>query len=195
VAGGLPMRYKHERMTRAIACRFAAVVALLVAVPVTTFAGPDSEPFLERLLDTRAFSFGVSEPSFWDLGAPANLGERERTLNADPRGKAISFDLKLKWPGAETMPVEPYLTVGPALIVSEPDSFSALAGTRVDPAPRLGAKVGGGLNWRLGKDTTLFGAYGFTTDSPNGLLTDGPRTRGDAGNTGFDLMYGIRFRY
>lgn len=187
-------------MTRSVACQFAAVVALLVtvvAVPVTTFAGSDSEPFLERLLDTgaSAFSFGVSEPSFWDLGAPANLGERERALNADPRGKAISFDLKLKWPGAETMPVEPYVTLGPALIVSDPDSFAALAGSAVDPGVRLGAKVGGGLNWRLGKDTTLFGAYGFTTDSPNGLLTDSPRTHGDAGNTGFDLMYGIRFRY
>jgi hypothetical protein len=37
--------------------------------------------------------------------------------------------------------------------------------------------------------------HGLTTDSPNAFLTDGPRTRGDAGNTGFDLMYGIGFRY
>src|SRR5688500_13908248 len=105
------MRYKHKevepRMTRSVACRFAAVVALLVAVlavPVTTFAGPDSEPFLHRLLDTSAsaFTLGISEPSFLDVGSPANLGERERALNADPRGKALSFDLKLKWPGAET---------------------------------------------------------------------------------------------
>ncbi len=187
-------------MTRSVACRFAGVVALLVAVvaaPVTTFAGPDSEPFLARLLDTgaSAFSFGVSESSFLDLGAPGNPGERARALDADTRSKAMSFDLKLKWPGAETMPVEPYVTLGPALIVTDPDSFAALAGSRVDPAVRLGAKVGGGLNWRLGKDTTLFGAYGFTTDSPNGLLTDGPRKSGDAGNTGFDLMYGLRFRY
>ena len=189
------MRYKHERMTRPIACRFAALVAVLVAAPLTASAGSDTEPFLARLLDTRAFSFGVSELSFQDFGAPAHLGERERALNADPRGKAMSFDLKLKWPGAETMPVEPYLTVGPTLIVSDPDSFSALAGNVLDPAPRLGAKVGAGLNWRLGKDTTLFGAYSFTTDGPSGLLTDGPRTPRDSGNTGFDLMYGIRFRY
>ena len=185
-------------MTRSIACRFAAVVALLAAVvapPVTAFAGPDTEPFLQRLLDTRAFTLSVSEPSFLDVGAPANLGERERALNADPRGKAMSFDLKLKWPGAETMPVEPYLTVGPTLTVSDPDSFSALAGSVVDSTPRLGATVGAGLNWRLGKDTTLFGTYGFSTDSPSGLLRDSPRRPGDAGSTGFDLMYGIRFRY
>ena len=187
-------------MPRAVACRFAGVVALLVAVvvaPVTAFAGPDNEPFLARLLDTgtSAFSFGVSESSFLDLGAPANPGERARTLDADARGKAISFDLKLKWPGAETRPVEPYVTLGPALIVTEPGSFAALAGSRVDPGVRRGAKVGAGLNWRLGKDTTLFGAYGFTTESPNGLLTDGPRKSGDAGNTGFDLMYGVRFRF
>jgi hypothetical protein len=187
------MRYKNKRMRY----RFAALVALLVAAPVTAFAGPDAEPFLHRLLDTRAsaFSFGVSESSFLDLGAPANPGERARALDADTRSKAMSFDLKLKWPGAETMPVEPYVTLGPALIVSDSDSFAVLAGSAVDPGVRLGAKVGGGLNWRLGKDTTLFGAYGFTTDSPSGLLTDGPRTHGDAGNTGFDLMYGIRFRY
>ena len=186
------MRYKSKRMRY----RFAALVVLLVAAPVTAFAGPDTEPFLYRLLDTgaSALSFGVSESSFLDLGAPANPGERARALDADTRSKAMSFDLKLKWPGAETMPVEPYVTLGPALIVSDSDSFAALAGSAVDPGVRLGAKVGGGLNWRLGKDTTLFGAYGFTTDSPNSLLTD-PRTHGDAGNTGFDLMYGIRFRY
>jgi hypothetical protein len=187
-------------MARSVACRFAALIAFLVAAvaaPVTTFAGPDSEPLLQRLLDTgaSAFSFGVSESSFLDLGAPANPGERARALDADTRSKAMSFDLKLKWPGAETMPVEPYVTLGPALIVTEPDSLAALAGSRVDPALRLGAKVGAGLNWRLGRDTTLFGAYGFTTDRPNGLLTDGPRSPRDAGNTGFDLMYGVRFRY
>src|SRR5687767_2036518 len=132
------MRYKHEGMTRSVACRFAGVLALLVAVVaarITAFAGPDSEPFLLRLLGpgASAFSFGVSESSFLDLGAPANPGERARALDADTRSKALSFDLKLKWPGSETMPVEPYLTVGPALIVSDPDSFSALAGSVVDP--------------------------------------------------------------
>src|SRR5688572_29607266 len=104
-------------MTRSPARRFAAVVALLVTVvaaPVTTFAGPDSDAFLHRLLDTStsAFSFGVSEPPFLDVGAPAHLGRARTALNADRRGKAMSFDLKLKWPGAETMPVEPYLTSG-----------------------------------------------------------------------------------
>jgi len=59
------------------------------------------------------------------------------------------------------MPVEPYVTLGPALIVSDPDSFAALAGSAVDPGVRLGAKVGGGLNWRLGKDTTLFARTGL----------------------------------
>ncbi len=193
-------------MSRSVS-RFAGAVALLaavVAMPVTTLAGPGSEPFLERLLDTgaSAFSLGVSEPSFrWDLGsvAPTNPGaqasERARPLDADARGKAISFDLKLKWPGAETTPMEPYVAVGPALLLSEPDSITALAGTRVDPTVRLGAKVGAGLNWRLGKDTTLFGAYEFTTASPNGRLTVGPKAAGDVGSSGYDLTYGVRFRY
>jgi len=84
------------------------------------------------------------------------------------------------------------VTVGPALIVNESDSIAALSGSGADPAVRLGAKVGAGLNWRLGKDTTLFGAYGFTTAGPD-KLTVGPKS--PAGDTGFDLMYGVRFRY
>ena len=214
VAGGLQMRYKasvtDSYMNRSVACCFAGVVALflaVVAVPVTTFAAPGSEPFLERFLDTSgsAFSFGVSKPSFRDLGsmAPttpgAQAGERFRLLDADARGKTIFFDLKLRWPANDATPLEPYVTLGPALIVTETDSITALAGRDLDPAMRLGAKVGAGLNWRLGKDTTLFGAYGFTTAGPDGILTvdrPGPKTpTGDAGNTSFDLMYGVRFRY
>src|SRR5688572_19567562 len=67
LAGGVPMRYTNRRMTHRLAAIGVLLVAL-VAAPVTAFAGPDTEPFLQRLLDTRAFTLGVSEPSFWDLG-------------------------------------------------------------------------------------------------------------------------------
>jgi hypothetical protein len=178
-------------------CFAAALVAAVL--PVTTFAQPASEPLLERLLEPGAspFSLGVSQPLLPDLGpvAPAIPGERFRLLDADERGKATSFDLKLRWPGTDAGPVEPYVSVGPALIITEPDAISALARNAAEPSVRLGGKVGAGINWRLDKDTTLFGAYGFTTGAQDGILGVGPKATGDAANPGFELMYGIRFRY
>jgi hypothetical protein len=181
----------------------AALVLAFAAVPATVSAEAASEGVLERLLGSAsAFSLGVGAASArWEL-APVDLtlpgaqaSERVRALDVDPHGKAISFDLRVKWPGAETTPLEPYVAIGPALFVVEPDAVGTLLGTRVDASVRLGAKVGAGLNWRLGKDTTFFSAYEFTTAGPGGHLSLGPRTPADAGLTGYDLTYGVRFRY
>jgi hypothetical protein len=189
--------------TSATVSGVVAVLVALVAVPATTSAGSASEPILERLLDAGpAFSLGVAASSLRWEPAPVGLtlpgaqgAERVRPLDVDGSGKAISFDLKLTWPGAETMPLEPYVAAGPALFVLEPDHLGTLLGTRVDSSVRLGAKVGAGLNWRLGKDTTFFSAYEFTTASHGGPLSVGPKPAGDAGLTGYDLTYGVRFRY
>jgi hypothetical protein len=180
---------------------FLAVVVLAMA-PATTFAGSASEPILELVPGSGGavgFGFGVS-PLRWEPGpgVPVNPGAQagERAGDFDTHGRAISFDLKLKWPGADTTTaLEPYLALGPALFVLEPDYVGRLSATRVDPTVRVGAKVGAGLNWRLGRDTTLFGAYEVMRANQGGFSAIGAHVPGDAGINGYDLTYGVRFRY
>jgi hypothetical protein len=186
------------------AVRRRVIAVLLVAIafmPGTTFGASSGESILEHLLDAGpAFSvgFGVS-PLRWSL-APvvstpgAQIGESGRIVDLDSQGTVTSFDIKLRWPGAELIPaLEPYLAFGPAVFVVEPDYVGRLLGTRVDPAYRLGAKAAAGVNWRLGKDTALFGEYELTTARPGALpATGGP---GDGGISGFDFTYGLRLRY
>ena len=62
-----------------------------------------------------------------------------------------------------------------------------------DPTFRLGAKAGAGFNWRLNKDATLFGSYDVTTPT-DGLASRFPKAPA-AGTPGYDLQYGVRFRY
>jgi hypothetical protein len=128
------------------------------------------------------------------LGADAS--ERGRNGDADARGTAVSFDLALTWPGAAgTGQVEPYVALGPALFVIEPDYAGRLLGTRVDPALQLGAKASAGVKWRLGKRTTLFGAYEVTAAPQGGFTAPGGKTPADTGLTGHDFTYGLRFLY
>ena len=169
--------------------RIAVAAVLLVLLPMGALAAPPSGPVLEHLTDLGgaiSLGFGVT-PLRPDL-APLVPTPPELELQST----ALSFDLKLRWPGSDVLKsLEPYLVVGPALFVVEPDYVSRLLGTRVDPTLRLGAKAGAGVNWHLGKDLTLFGAYESTTGgaSPFG------KTSGDAGITGYDFTYGIRLRY
>jgi hypothetical protein len=108
----------------------------------------------------------------------------------------VSFDLELTWPGAAgTGQVEPYVALGPALFVIEPDYAGRLLGTRVDPALQLGAKASAGVKWRLGKRTTLFGAYEVTAAPQGGFTAPGGKTPADTGLTGHDFTYGLRFLY
>ena len=126
----------------------------------------------------------------------ADASERGRNGDADSRGTAVSFDLELTWPGAAgTGQVEPYVALGPALFVIEPDYAGRLLGTRVDPALQLGAKASAGVKWRLGKRTTLFGAYEVTAAPQGGFTAPGGKTPADTGLTGHDFTYGLRFLY
>jgi hypothetical protein len=183
----------------------AALVSVLGAAPAT-LAGSASEPgptILDHLTEEGSavsLGFGVS-PLRWPpapaaVAAGAQGGESLRPLDPDPGGTMVSLDLTLKWPGAETTaPVEPYVVLGPALFVVEPDYVGRLRGTRVDPTLRLGARAGAGLNWRLGKHATVFGAYEVTTAGQGGLTAPGATAPADTGITGYDLTYGLRFRY
>ena len=171
-----------------LSMRTLLVALALVLTPGVVLAASPSDP--GRLADFGeglSFGFGVT-PLKPDLvpprPAPADLELLQST--------AVSFDLKLRWPGTDvTKSFQPYLVLGPALFIVEPDYFSRLLGTRVDPDLRLGARAGAGLDWHLGKDLTLFGAWETTTEAAHAKS----RTPGEAGVSGFDFTYGIRLRY
>jgi len=170
-----------------------ALLPVLGAVRPAVAAGPASEPIAERLTDMGpavSLGFGVA-PLRWEV-VPPPLGV---PTDAETRSTAMSFDIKLTWPGSETSVVEPYVAFRPALFVVEPDDVSRLLGTRVDPALRVGAKAGVGLNWKLGKDTTFFSAYELSTAGHGGLGSPGARSSADSALNGFDFTYGIRLRY
>jgi hypothetical protein len=180
--------------------RWLTTVALGVAVaaaPASVLAGASSDNLLE--LATKSgpavgLGFGVS-PLHWEPLAPpesvAGSAAADRPFG-EPRGRAVSFDLKLRWPTSD-LPIEPYVVLGPALFVDEPHEISSLTAVPGDPIFRIGAKAGAGFNWRLNKDATVFGSYDVTT------TTDGLASRGmkapAAGTPGYDLLYGVRFRY
>jgi hypothetical protein len=167
-------------------------------------ASPNSSStVLERLTDVGSairLGLGVS-PLGSTFGPvvgpmPGAHGGEGRDLDPDSRGTAVSFDLTLAWPGTgRTSTLEPYLALGPALFVIEADPAGRLLGTRVDPTLQLGAKAGAGVNWRVGKRTTLFGAYEVMSAPPGGFAPSGAKTPVDHGVTGYDFTYGLRFRY
>jgi hypothetical protein len=191
------------RMLSVGVLRLAAVASVLLGMALPALASSDApmEPPVASPAEPGSaftFGFGVS-PLRPQLPAPlaavpgGGVSESGRPADFDSHGTALSFDFTLRWPGGETaFPLEPYLAVGPALFVVEPDYPGRLLGTRVDPTFRLGARAGAGLNWRLGKDVTLFGAYEVTTAGDTPL---GAKPAGDAAVGGYDFTYGLRFRY
>ena len=184
------------------AFRWLAIVAVTLAVgfaPMTAEAGTSSDNLLELATKSGAsvgLGFGVS-PLHWEPIAPpetfAGSAAAERMLSdREPRGRAVSFDLKLRWPTGD-LPFEPYVVLGPALFVDQTQELSSLTAVPADPVLRLGAKAGAGFNWRLGKDATLFGSYDVTTTT-EGLASRGVKAPA-TGTPGYDLLYGVRFRY
>jgi hypothetical protein len=202
------------RMTRAFLGAMGGLVAFLLAsavAPATGAAGTMNPPrdeggadsVLDRLADGWpgiSFGFGVSPlRSQFGLEAPQTAtgvqgGEPAGLL--DPEGRALSFDLKLGWPGTDKLSLlEPYVKLGPALFIVEPDYVSRLVGARPDPAYRLGAKVGAGVNLHLGKNAELFSAYEITSPSHTAVPPLGAKTPAETGSSGYDFTYGLRLRY
>lgn len=186
---------------RSVSWLAIAGVALALAVGVAR-AQAQGNASSDTLLELAAkggpsvgFSFGVS-PLHWDLIAPLGTpsgptaAENRLLYEREARARALSLDFKLKWPTAEQL--EPYVSLGPALVV---DQRQDVIGVPSDPSLQLGAKAGAGFNWRLSKDATLFGSYDFTTKTTDGLSSLGAKTPATSPSTGYDLMYGVRFRY
>jgi hypothetical protein len=179
-----------------------ASVILVLALPAIALGGAAAEPAPGVAVDLgSALSIGVGvSPLGVQLPAlPVGVSGQGRDAGPatalEAEGKALSFDVRLRWPGAdEAGPLEPYLSFGPALFLVEPDYAGLLLGTRPDPSVHVGAKAGGGLNWRLGRDVTLFGAYEFTTTTDGGLSSGG-RAGSNPSAAGYDFTYGIRFRF
>lgn len=128
--------------------------------------------------------------------APAGDTRDPRARVGDP-GRAISFDLRLRWPSArgetgEAGVLQPYVAVGPALLVAESDDPLAVLADRPDVTLSLGVRAGAGVTWRLDRNATLFGEYRFTRGGDSALMPLGG-TAGDL--TGYDFLYGVRFRF
>jgi hypothetical protein len=180
-------------MRRARWLVLAAVLTVAGGWPARSPAGPTTESTFEHLADVGSgISLGLGvAPLRWEL-APSPLAA---PTELESRGAAMSFDVKLRWPGAETSFVQPYVEFGPTLFVVEPDYVSRMLGTRVDPTLRLGAKAGAGLNFRLGKDAAFFGAYELSTAGRGTLAPLGAKSGADPDLGGFDFTYGLRLRY
>jgi len=166
------------------------VVLVFLLTPLRALAAPPSEPVLGHLTDLgSALSLGFGVTPLRPQLTPPRPAPSDLTLM---ESTAVSFDLKLKWPGSDvTSSLQPYLMLGPALLVVEPDYLSRMLGTRVNPDLRLGAHAGAGVDWHLRKDLTLFGAWETTSEA----ASPKSRTPGDTGVSGFDFTYGLRLRY
>jgi hypothetical protein len=174
----------------------------LAAAPAIIEAGPSSDNLLELANQggpSLGLGFGVL-PLHWELiAAPESMSgtsaDDRFVGDLEPRGKAVSLDVKLRWPTAE-LPIEPYVVLGPALFVERPHDLSSLMAVPSDPTFRVGAKAGAGFNWRLSREATLFGSYDVTTTKVDGGFSS-PGSKAPATNspTGYDLLYGVRFRY
>jgi len=185
--------------------RWLAIAALTVAAgaaPVRTEAGASSDNLLDLASQSNSvigFGLGVS-PLHWEVLAPpdtisaASASENRILGDPQPRGKAVSFDMKLRWPTADA-PIQPYVVLGPALFVEQPQEFSTLIGSQADPVYRLGARAGAGFNWRLSKDATLFGSYDMTRATGESFTAPGVKAPANGATSGYDVLYGVRFRY
>jgi hypothetical protein len=204
-AGSWSRWYRHpRRMKSARLCAVTALASIVLVLgcppiaPGGTVAGPTPGPAVD-LGSVLSLGFGVSPLGVQLPAPPVGVGGPERdggpSTALEVEGKALSFDVRLRWPGAdEAGPLEPYLSFGPALFLVEPDYAGLLLGTRTNPSVHVGAKAGAGLNWRLGRGITLFGAYEITTAADAGLSAGG-RAPSSSGADGYDFTYGIRFRF
>jgi hypothetical protein len=131
-------------------------------------------------------------------GIEPSAGTAYRFIDSNLQQSALSLDLKLVWPStwdAATGLLRPYLAFGPALFFSERNPFANPLGTMADVAVWVGVKAGAGISWQIDSAASLFGEYRITrgTDSP--LLSTGGRLGSGNSASGFDLLYGVRFKF
>ena len=142
-------------------------------------------------------------------GSPFSLGvdmaSLKRGLGPDGSAlSAVSLDLRVRWPDAArddapalVRQLHPYLTFGPALLLSETVDVPPPVDPR--PAPEaglaLGLKSGAGLSVQLGKSTSLFGEYSFTRGASERFPRLGTHTGIDTDLNAHDFLYGLSVRF
>jgi opacity protein-like surface antigen len=164
---------------------------------------------LERWLDgSQPLTFGLDTGRYrvTTFGAKPVIGAEDpsygqgpfRLVDPDLHGTALSLDLKLRWPSSASAGtiggVEPYLSVGPSLLLMGSDlgPRPAALTPRSDGAMAIGLSWGAGLSWRLSRNAELFGGYRFMQYGREGVLSHGER---DADLIGHDVLYGISVRF
>jgi len=177
----------------------AAVVGALApasvkATPLTELVGPTpwTAPQSPDL---------VEPPGTW-IGPGLRVGGTLLGIGVDvydyrmlEPGTAVSFDLRLAWPGVDSrtdpLGVRPYAAIGPTLFVLEPTD--AVMPWRVtDPSLAIGVKGALGLNWQVDSASAMFGEYRVTRGLGDRVMPAAPRG-GDPSR--YDLLYGVRFRF
>ena len=91
-----------------------------------------------------------------------------RIPSAEIPAVVFAADLLLRWrylrtPDIPNGRLQPYITVGPAFLVTDPD----------DLGTTLGFKVAGGFAWQFTRHLAVFGEYRFTQFKPDDVEVGG----------------------
>jgi opacity protein-like surface antigen len=108
--------------------------------------------------------------------------------SADLPAVVVAADVLLRWRFLRSADIphgrlQPYLTLGPAFLVTDPDDYGTT----------LGFKVAGGLAWQLLRHLAIFGEYRFTRFTPRDIESGGLRYSADV-NT-HHVLGGISVRF
>jgi opacity protein-like surface antigen len=111
-----------------------------------------------------------------------------RIPSADLPAVVFAPELLLRWRFLRTADIphgrlQPYIRLGPALLVTDPD----------DLGTTLGFKVAGGFAWQFHRRLALFGEYRFTRFTPEDVESGGLRYSADV-NT-HHVLGGISLRF
>ena len=185
---------------RLLPCFLALVFLVFDAAP-----GSAQWPEVERWLDgSQPLTLGLGTSRFRvsTLGTkpviaiedPSYGGAPYRLIDSDLYGRAISFDLKLRWPPLSATGTS---GLGPTLFVAGSDNALRLGqpGSRSEGAMSLGLSWGAGLSWRFTRNAELFGGYRFMQYGREGAFSRGERSSPETDLIGHDVLYGISVRF
>jgi hypothetical protein len=172
-------------------------VVLVVMLLLMVFVAPAvaQSGFLDApRLDFGLFDFGVSVASRRPGASIGGVNETTTSLyrlaDTEIVTTDIGLDIRLRWPfptgATEPSPLQPYVSLGPALAVPLGEDALAISRqpVRTEPATALGVRGALGLTWLLSPDASIFGEYRRIQD------------RGSASRAAeADFFYGLNLRF